>query len=194
MGAAAKLHQLAAGQHGLHTKHIVAGNAVFDGAQAPGAGNDIAANAGGLAAGGIRRIKHAQLFAFGLKLGGIDARLHHGHKILLADLHDFIHAQHGNHNARNRRHTPARKACAAPARVHGHALLVGPAHKFAQLPGVFGAHHGQHRAREQAGIRGVHAQHLGVERNAVLEQILKKLLMLRGERSQIFPCHGFLQC
>ena len=91
MGAAAEHDFFTAGQNYFRAKYEVARDTVFHGAHAAGAGDNIAAEAGGLHSGRIRRIIDALRLAGSLEAGRVDAGLDDAHKIPVIDFKDVIH-------------------------------------------------------------------------------------------------------
>ena len=91
VGSSAEHDLVAAGKNHFRAKHEVARDAVLHGTHAAGAGDDIAAEAGGLYRGRIRRIIDALRLTGSLKAGRVDAGLDDAHEIPVIDFEDMIH-------------------------------------------------------------------------------------------------------
>ena len=170
-----------AGEDDLHAEHVVPRDPVLDRAQAPGAGHHVTTHGRGLTTGGIGRVKQPFLFAGLLKGQRIDARLDDRHKIFTGNIKNAIHTEHGHNHPRPGGHAPTGKAGSPPAWMDRDAFDLGPAHQFPHLFDRTGAHHRQHGASPEAGVRRVYPQRVFLERRVILEKRFEKRTLFRRE-------------
>ena len=161
VAASAKMNNVAPWQHGFNAKNVVPGYAILDCPESASTGNDIATDTGGLAACGIGRVVKPFFRALCLQKRSVYTWLDNSHKVRVGNIKDFIHAQHGDHNAGHCRHTAAGKAGTATARVHSHVFLLSPVHEFREFLCVARAVHCKDRTDLETCVGCVDAQNLG---------------------------------
>ena len=129
---AAERDDLPVRQHDLQPAHIVAGDAVLDGAHAARVGADVTADRGGFFA-RVGRVEKALLLDIGVDLHEQHARLYGQSQIVLVELEEAVHEAHVEQDAALRGDRRADETGARAARGDGDVLTGGVAHDGGHL-------------------------------------------------------------
>jgi hypothetical protein len=131
-GSGSRFDQVAFHIEKTHTHDVVAGDTVFQPAQAAGIFGHIAADGGDRLAAGIGRVEQALGFHGSGQFGGDHTGLDHGVHIRFVDFEDGVHSVGNDHHAAGKGHGATAQIGAGAANGERQAVFIAKAHRLTQ--------------------------------------------------------------